>query len=258
MEAKLKASFLKEFIKVLKTLDDKANIYDGRDGFYTKTVDPKQYMLAEIKLPATAFAEYKPANEKFNYDLTYFVEFLSLAEPEQLISLRTNKINMLELRMGNLVRNRKFNEPVADAKIPKLDGFLGHVVIPVEELRKAGKATEHLNTDLIKLYLNPSEFKLYAEDNDYHGCVDYNDNYGCLGYVEFKLPHSLSPDFHCEKEAHSSFNKNLLVELINVIPCKDVKFWLGDNYALKAEFSLSSPNSKVTYLIAPYVENSST
>ncbi len=242
-KAKLKGDVLKEVIKVVSTLVDEVKLNISNDGIALKAVDPAHVAMVDLELGKDAFEELDASDCELGIDIDKIKEVLSLAKAGDVLDINHDEEhNKLVIHIENITRHMSLVDTMgmSDPKMPSLN-LPAKIKIAAGELNQGIKASESISNH-IALLANPEGFELSSQ--------------GDTDSVSLKLRKDLLLALECTEPVRSLFSLDYFSNMIRSVPSAGVvNLSIGQDYPAKMDFDIAEGHGKVTYLLAPRIEN---
>jgi proliferating cell nuclear antigen len=242
-KAKLKGDVLKEVIKVVSTLVDEVKLNITKEGISLKAVDPAHVAMVDLELGKDAFEELDASDCELGIDIDKIKEVLSLAKAGDLLDINHDEEhNKLVIHIENITRHMSLVDTMgmSDPKMPSLN-LPAKIKIAAGELNQGIKASESISNH-IALLANPEGFELSSQ--------------GDTDSVSLKLRKDLLLALECSEPVRSLFSLDYFSNMIRSVPSSGVvNLAIGQDYPAKMDFEIAEGHGKVTYLLAPRIEN---
>jgi len=244
-KANILGETLKDSIEALTIIVDEARMHLDKEGVYARNADPSYVAMVELELSAKAFETYETDEEVITLDLKKMQDILELANRTDIIQIIVDE-NKMALSFGDLKYTIALLSPYSikkEPKVPKIESA-ANVVITGKEFRWAVKAAGKVS------------------DNIALGCTDTDFFMEALGDAD-TMRLELSKDQLIDvsrtdgkaDEVKSLFSLEFLIEMSKAIgKAPEVSLDIGKNIPLKVGFDIADGNGKVTYLLAPRIE----
>ncbi len=242
-KAKLKGDVLKEVIKVVSTLVDEVKLNITNEGIALKAVDPAHVAMVDLELGKDAFEELDASDCELGIDIDKIKEVLSLAKAGDVLDINHDEEhNKLVIHIENITRHMSLVDTMgmSDPKMPSLN-LPAKIKIAAGELNQGIKASESISNH-IALLANPEGFELSSQ--------------GDTDSVSLKLRKDLLLALECTEPVRSLFSLDYFSNMIRSVPSAGVvNLSIGQDYPAKMDFDIAEGHGKVTYLLAPRIEN---
>jgi proliferating cell nuclear antigen len=242
-KAKLKADVLKDVIKVVSTLVDEVKLNVAKDGISLKAVDPAHVAMVDLRLGKDAFEELEATPGELGVDIDKVKEVLALAKAGDMVDINHDEEhNKLVFHIENITRHMSLVDTMgmSDPKMPTLN-LPAKVKVAAAELIQGIKASESISNH-IALSASPDGFELSSQ--------------GDTDSVSLKLRKDLLLSLECTEPVHSLFSLDYFSNMIRSVPPSGVvALAIGQDYPARMEFEFAEGHGKVTYLLAPRIEN---
>ncbi len=242
-KAKLKADVLRDTIKVVSTLVDEVKLNVAKDGVGLKAVDPAHVAMVNLHLGKDAFEEFEASAGELGLDIDKFKEVLALAKSDTVLDMHHDEEhNRLVIRIDNITRHMSLVDTMgmSDPKMPALN-LPAKVKVAAGELIQGIKASESISNH-IALMANPDGFELSSQ--------------GDTDSVSLKLRKDLLLALECAEPVRSLFSLDYFANMVRAVPSAGVvDLSIGQDYPAKLDFDYAEGHGKVTYLLAPRIEN---
>lgn len=240
--SKVRAEVLKEVTDVISTLVDEAKFNIGPDGISVRAVDPAHVAMVDLSLDKGAFEEYRGEEEEIGIDMDKIKEVLRLARAGDTIAIQHDgEKNRLVFNVGNVTRQMALVDTagMAETKVPNLN-LPAKIVVKTEELRQGIRASESVS-DHIALSASQEGFEMVSE--------------GDTDSVRLQLGRDQLQELHAKEKVRSLFPLDYFSNMVKAISSAEtVTINLGNDYPVKMEFTVAGNKGKVTYLLAPRIE----
>jgi proliferating cell nuclear antigen len=242
-KAKLKADVLKDVIKVVSTLVDEVKVNVAKDGITLKAVDPAHVAMVDLHLGKEAFDELDATPCELGVDIDKIKEVLALAKAGDVVEINHDEEhNKLVFHIENITRHMSLVDTMgmSDPKMPALN-LPAKVKVAAAELIQGIKASESISNH-IALQATPDGFELSSQ--------------GDTDSVSLKLRKDLLLSLECTEPVRSLFSLDYFSNMIRSVPPSGVVgLAIGQDYPAKMDFEFAEGHGKVTYLLAPRIEN---
>ena len=242
-KARLKGDVLKEVIKVVSTLVDEVKLNITSEGFTLKAVDPAHVAMVDLELDKNAFEELEASDCELGIDIDKMKEVLSLAKAGDILDINHDEDhNKLVVIIENITRHMSLVDTMrmSDPKMPQLN-LPAKIRLAVGELNQGIKASESISNH-IALVANSEGFELSSQ--------------GDTDSVSLKLRKDLLLSLECSEPVRSLFSLDYFSNMVRSVPSAAViSLAIGQDYPAMITFEIASGNGKVTYLLAPRIEN---
>lgn len=244
LQIKVDAKTIREFSNVIITLVQEARVDFKPDGISAKVMDPARVAMISIDLKKDAFQEYDIEGEdSLGIDIEKMRNFLKLTSPNEIIDLNYDGKKIL-MKIGNLSAGIPLIDPSAltTPKIPSIEPQ-DKIVTDLELLSTGIKAAEGIS-EVVTFSIKAEELKIYAK-----GETDSET-------TEMTIPKGSAKEYIFASDAKSSFALEYLTKFLRALEStKEVSIALGNDYPLRMEAPILNGKGKVTFLIAPRIEN---
>jgi proliferating cell nuclear antigen len=244
IQIKVDGKTIREFSNLILTLVQEARVDFKPDGISAKVMDPARVAMISIDVKREAFQEFDVNGEdSLGLDIEKMRNFLRLTDPTEIIDLKYDG-KRISMKIGNLSAGIPIIDPSAltTPKIPTIEPQ-DKIVTDLNQLSKGIKAAEGIS-EVVTFSIKSEELKIYAK-----GETDSET-------TEMTIPKSLAKEFIFTSDSKSSFALEYLTKFLRALEStEEVSIALGNDYPLRMEAPIMNGKGKVTFLIAPRIEN---
>lgn len=244
IQIKVDAKTIREFSNIIITLVQEAKVDFKADGISAKVMDPARVAMISVEVKSGAFQEYNVEGENsLGLDIEKMRNILKLTEPSKVIDLKYDG-KKISLKLDNLTAGIPIIDPGAltTPKIPSIEPQ-NKVVTDIKALSTGIKAAEGIS-EVVTFNIRAEELRIYAK-----GETDAET-------TELTIPKGKAKEFIFSSEAKSSFALEYLTKFLRALETtEELSIALGNDYPLRVEAPILNGKGKVTFLIAPRIEN---
>ncbi len=244
-KAIVSAETLQETLDSVSVLVDECKIRLEETEVSIRAVDPANVGMVDLTLDADAFESYQADGGIIGVDLTRLENIAGMADKGQLVELELDEqTRKLEIRIDGLEYTLALIDPDSirqEPDIPDLD-LPAEISLAGGEIDRAVTAAEMVS-DHIALGVDAETEVFYV---DAEGDTDDV-------HVEMTADDLIGLE---SGPAHSLFSLDYLADMNKAIP-KDaeVTVELGEEFPVKMHFNIAEGNGRVTYMLAPRIQN---
>jgi len=245
--SEINAGLLKSSVDTVSVLVDECKVRLDEDGLSIKAVDPANVGMVELDIPADSFESYEADDELLGLNLVRFQDITGMANKGDTVVMELDEeTRKLLIRIDGLRYTLSLIDPDSihqEPNVPDLD-LPGNVVLPGREIRRGVKAAGMVS-DHMAFGVSDEEGSFYmsAEGDTDDVRVDLRED----DVIELETG---------GETAQSLFSLDYLDSMAKAIPNDaQVEVEVGDDYPVKMNFEVSGGEAKVTYLLAPRIEN---
>lgn len=242
-KAELRSETLKGLVNIISTLIDEVKFSVDSEGMSLKAVDPAHVAMIELDVGAKAFESYSASETDIGLDLDKVKTVLKLAGPGDIIQMEQDESEgRLVFKIGNITRRMNLvdTSSMSDPKVPQLT-LSADIGILVDQLQRGIRAAESIS-DHIALEADPDGFELYCE--------------GDTDYASLRVEKASLDSLSATSKVCSLYPLDYFSNLIKAIPAGTiVHIELDNDYPVKIAFQLAGGELKVSYFLAPRIEN---
>ncbi|MDZ7687598.1 MAG: DNA polymerase sliding clamp [Halobacteriales archaeon] len=245
--SEINAGLLKSSVDTVSVLVDECKVRLDEDGLSIKAVDPANVGMVELDIPADSFESYEADDELLGLNLVRFQDITGMANKGDSIVMELDEeTRKLLIRIDGLRYTLSLIDPDSihqEPNVPDLD-LPGNVVLPGREIRRGVKAAGMVSDHMAFGVSDEEEsFYMSAEGDTDDVRVDLRDE----DLIELETG---------GETAQSLFSLDYLDSMAKAIPNDaQVEVEVGDDYPVKMNFEVSGGEARVTYLLAPRIEN---
>jgi proliferating cell nuclear antigen len=244
LQIKVDAKTIREFSNIILTLVQEARVDFKPDGISAKVMDPARVAMISVEVKREAFQEFDVNGEdSLGLDIEKMRNFLKLTAPTEIIDFKYDG-KKISMKLGNLSAGIPIIDPSAltTPKIPTIEPP-DKVVTDLDLLAQGIKAAEGIS-EVVTFNIKSDELKIYAK-----GETDSET-------TEMTIPKSLAKEFIFSSDSRSSFALEYLTKFLRALEStQEVSIAIGNDYPLRMEAPIMNGKGKVTFLIAPRIEN---
>ena len=245
--SEINAGLLKSSVDTVSVLVDECKVRLDEDGLSIKAVDPANVGMVELDIPADSFESYEADDELLGLNLVRFQDITGMANKGDTVVMELDEeTRKLLIRIDGLRYTLSLIDPDSihqEPNVPDLD-LPGNVVLPGREIRRGVKAAGMVSDHMAFGVSDDEEsFYMSAEGDTDDVRVDLRED----DIIELETG---------GETAQSLFSLDYLDSMAKAIPNDaQVEVEIGDDYPVKMNFEISGGEAKVTYLLAPRIEN---
>lgn len=245
--SEINAGLLKSSVDTVSVLVDECKVRLDEDGLSIKAVDPANVGMVELDIPADSFESYEADDELLGLNLVRFQDITGMANKGDTVVMELDEeTRKLLIRIDGLRYTLSLIDPDSihqEPNVPDLD-LPGNVVLPGREIRRGVKAAGMVSDHMAFGVSDDEEsFYMSAEGDTDDVRVDLRED----DIIELETS---------GETAQSLFSLDYLDSMAKAIPNDaQVEVEVGDDYPVKMNFEISGGEAKVTYLLAPRIEN---
>jgi proliferating cell nuclear antigen len=245
--SEINAGLLKSSVDTVSVLVDECKVRLDEDGLSIKAVDPANVGMVELDIPADSFESYEADDELLGLNLVRFQDITGMANKGDTVVMELDEeTRKLLIRIDGLRYTLSLIDPDSihqEPNVPDLD-LPGNVVLPGREIRRGVKAAGMVSDHMAFGVSDDEEsFYMSAEGDTDDVRVDLRED----DVIELETG---------GETAQSLFSLDYLDSMAKAIPNDaQVEVEVGDDYPVKMNFEISGGEAKVTYLLAPRIEN---
>ena len=245
--SEINAGLLKSSVDTVSVLVDECKVRLDEDGLSIKAVDPANVGMVELDIPADSFGSYEADDELLGLNLVRFEDIIGMANKGDVIEMELDEeTRKLTIRIEGLRYTLSLIDPDSihqEPNVPDLD-LPGDIEVAGRELRRGVKAAGMVSDHMaFGVSCDDETFYMRAEGDTDDVRVD-------LGEDDV-----ISLDTGGE-EGESLFSLDYLDSMAKAIPNDAaVAVEVGDDYPVKMNFDVAGGEARVTYLLAPRIEN---
>ncbi len=244
IQIKVDAKTIREFSNIILTLVQEARVDFKPDGISSKVMDPARVAMISVEVKREAFQEFEVNGEdSLGLDIEKMRNFLKLTGPTDIIDFKYDG-KKISMKKENLSAGIPIIDPSAltTPKIPTIEPQ-DKVVTDLNLLSTGIKAAEGIS-EVVTFAIKSDELKVYAR-----GETDSET-------IEMTIPKSLAKEFIFSSDSKSSFALEYLTKFLRALEStEEVSIAIGNDYPLRMEAPIMNGKGKVTFLIAPRIEN---
>ena len=255
-KAKIDSTMLRECIESLTAIVDEGKFRLTESGLKLRAVDPANVAMVSFELQRDAFDLFQFAAEEasseaesdskaeleLGLDFVKFLGILGIGGRDEIELELDENVQKLYTRMGSLAYTISLLDPSSlrkEPKVPELE-FPVQVIIETEVFRRTIRAAEKIG-DHIVLGVDGEMFYMETE-----GEMDKLR----LGLRKDQLI-LLTPG-----TVHSLYSLDFIVAMSKGMShVENITLNLGKDYPLRLDFEVAEGKGKVSYLLAPRIEN---
>lgn len=242
LKALIDASIFKDALSAVTVLVDEARLRITPQGLKLRAIDAANVAMVSMELDRDVFQSYQASEAELGLDLKKLMETLKLAGKGESLSLELEQnSNKLILGFGEFSYTLTLLDPTHLRKEPSEPSLElpGCVVLSGIQFRRAIKAAESISDHLT---LGIQAQKFYAEAK--------GETQGMRFELGKDMLVSITP-----AEVRSHFSVDYLGDMSGPISRADlVKLEIGNDYPLKISFEFANGKCRLTYLLAPRIE----
>ncbi len=245
--SEINAGLLKSSVDTVSVLVDECKVRLDEDGLSIKAVDPANVGMVELDIPAGSFESYEADDELLGLNLVRFEDIVGMANKGDTVEMELDEeTRKLTIRIDGLRYTLSLIDPDSihqEPNVPDLD-LPGDITVAGAELRRGVKAAGMVSDHMAFGVSGDDEtFYMRAEGDTDDVRVDLGED----DVIELETG---------GENAESLFSLDYLDSMAKAIP-KDaaVAVEVGDDYPVKMNFDVAGGDAKVTYLLAPRIEN---
>jgi len=245
--SEINAGLLKSSVDTVSVLVDECKVRLDEEGLSIKAVDPANVGMVEMDIPADSFESYDADDELLGLNLVRFQDITGMANKGDTVVMELDEeTRKLLIRIDGLRYTLSLIDPDSihqEPNVPDLD-LPGNVILPGREIRRGVKAAGMVS-DHMAFGVSDEEDSFYmsAEGDTDDVRVDLRGD----DVIELETG---------GETAQSLFSLDYLDSMAKAIPNDaQVEVEVGDDYPVKMNFEVSGGEAKVTYLLAPRIEN---
>jgi proliferating cell nuclear antigen len=245
--SEINAGLLKSSVDTVSVLVDECKVRLDEDGLSIKAVDPANVGMVELDIPADSFDSYEADDELLGLNLVRFEDIVGMANKGDTVVMELDEeTRKLTIRIDGLRYTLSLIDPDSihqEPNVPDLD-LPGDVGVAGRELRRGVKAAGMVSDHMA--------FGVSGDDGTFYMRAEGDTDDVRVDLTEDDV---ISLDTGGE-EAESLFSLDYLDSMAKAIPNDAaVEVEVGDDYPVKMNFDVSGGEAKVTYLLAPRIEN---
>jgi proliferating cell nuclear antigen len=244
LQIKVDAKTIREFSNIILTLVQEARVDFKPDGISAKVMDPARVAMISVEVKREAFQEFDVTGEEsLGLDIEKMRNFLKLTASTEIIDFKYDG-KRISMKLGNLSAGIPVIDPSAltTPKIPTIEPQ-DKIVVDINLLSQGIKAAEGIS-EVVTFSIKSDELKLYAK-----GETDSET-------TEMTIPKSLAKEYIFSSDSKSSFALEYLTKFLRALEStEEVSIAIGNDYPLRMEAPIMNGKGKVTFLIAPRIEN---
>jgi proliferating cell nuclear antigen len=240
--AKVKSEILKETVNVISTLINEAKFKVSKDGIRVMAVDGSHIAMIDLELGASAFEEFKADEMDLGIDLEKLKTVLKNAKSDEIIEVMYNpdrnilefELDAIEMTMA-LLDSSNMSEP----KVPDLEHKV-RITVAKNLIDRGLKAASDVGT-YVEFKVTPEEVVIHTE--------------GESDTMNMHLPKDKLDELVCEEETSSKYSLEYIGSIIKTVNAEALSIQLSTDYPIKLFFDIAKGEGKVTYMLAPRVDN---
>ena len=245
--SEINAGLLKSSVDTVSVLVDECKVRLDEDGLSIKAVDPANVGMVELDIPAESFESYEADDELLGLNLVRFEDIVGMANKGDIVEMELDEeTRKLTIRIDGLRYTLSLIDPDSihqEPNVPDLD-LPGDIELAGREIRRGVKAAGMVSDHMA--------FGVSGDDDTFYMRAE-----GDTDDVRVDLSEDdvIGLDTGGE-EAESLFSLDYLDSMAKAIPndaAVDVE--VGDDYPVKMNFDVAGGDARVTYLLAPRIEN---
>lgn len=242
MESEIQAGVLSSSVDAVNVLVDECRARINEDGVSINAVDPANVGMVELDIPEESFETYTAEEELIGLNLDRLEEVVKMAKKGDMINLRLEKeTGKLNISMDGLHYSLSLIDPnsIEEPDVPDLE--LEYEVILAGQQVKRGIKAATMVSDHMAFGISDS-FYMSAE--------------GETDEVNLELNEEEVISIEGEGEVRSMFSLDYLEDMAKAIPGDaQVRLEIGDDHPIRITFDVEGGRGKVSYLLAPRIEN---
>ena len=239
---KVKSEILKETVNVISTLINEAKFKVSKDGIRVMAVDGSHIAMIDLDLRASAFEEFKADEMDLGIDLEKLKTVLKNAKSDEIIEMKYNadrnilefNLDAIEMTMA-LLDSSNMSEP----KVPDLEHKV-RVTVAKDLIERGLKAASDVGT-YVEFKVTPEEVVIHTE--------------GESDTMNMHLPKDKLDELVCEEETSSKYSLEYIGAIVKSVNAEAISLQLSTDYPIKLFFDIAKGEGKVTYMLAPRVDN---
>jgi len=244
LQIKVDAKTIREFSNLILTLVQEARVDFKPDGISSKVMDPARVAMISVEIKKDAFQEFNVDGEdSLGLDIEKMRNFLRLTGPNEIIDMKFDG-KRISMKIGNLSAGIPIIDPstLTTPKIPTIEPQ-DKIVTDLSLLATGIKAAEGIS-EVVTFTMKSDEMRVYAKGETESETT------------EMTIPRSQAKEYIYTAEARSSFALEYLTKFLRALESTDeISIALGNDYPLRMEAPILNGKGKVTFLIAPRIEN---
>ncbi|MEM0141114.1 MAG: DNA polymerase sliding clamp [Thermoplasmatales archaeon] len=244
LQIKVDAKTIREFFNLILTLVQEARVDFKPDGISSKVMDPARVAMISLEIKRDAFQEFNiDGEDSLGLDIEKMRNFLRLTGPDEIIDIKFDG-KRISMKVGNLAASIPMIDPstLTTPKIPTIEPQ-DKIVTDLSLLLKGIKAAEGIS-EVVTFSMKNDEVRIFAK-----GETDSET-------TEMTVPKSQAKEYIYSADAKSSFALEYLTKFLRALESTDeISISLGNDYPLRMEAPILNGKGKVTFLIAPRIEN---
>lgn len=244
-DVNIRGETLRTALDTICALVEECELNLNEDGITVSAVDPANVGKVEFSLSEEAFESYSADGGVIGVDLVELSDYIEMAEDDDIVHLRLDEesrklmveFDDLQYILG-LISLENINQ---SGTIPDLD-LPSEVTIDRSILDRGVKATKKVDKNL-QLVVDAENETLSMKAK------------GDINEAIFDIDEELVDI--SDTSASAEFSSNYITEIKKAIPDgTEILLKLGDNFPVKIQYEISDGNGKVTYMLAPRIDNS--
>ncbi|MGC8645185.1 MAG: DNA polymerase sliding clamp [Thermoplasmata archaeon] len=244
LQIKVDAKTIREFSNLILTLVQEARVDFKPDGISSKVMDPARVAMIALEIKKDAFQEFNVDGEdSLGLDIEKMRNFLRLTGPNEIIDMKFDG-KRISMKIGNLSASIPIIDPstLTTPKIPTIEPQ-DKIVTDLSLLATGIKAAEGIS-EVVTFTMKSDEMRIYAKGETESETT------------EMTVPRSQAKEYIFTSDARSSFALEYLTKFLRALEStEEVSIALGNDYPLRMEAPILNGKGKVTFLIAPRIEN---
>ena len=240
------AAIFKKSMEAIAVLIDEAELVVNSEGIELKATDPSQISMVDFSMPKKSFEKFEVEETRLGLDLDYLNQVLSRVQAgdELILSLDDKKAFLLVSFKGKA--ERAFQVPLIDISTsdvpqPKIE-FDAELKINAGFLQNAFKDAALISTHIT---LGCDEEKFFVRAKSSKGNLD----------EKLKQDKETLPELKVKQDCQSMFPLDYLQDMLKAASSGDtINLFIKSNAPVKVSYSIG--DAKVTYFLAPRIENS--
>jgi proliferating cell nuclear antigen len=244
IQIKVDAKTMREFSNVIITLVQEARVDFKADGISAKVMDPARVAMISVDIKNGAFQEYSvDGDESLGLDIDKMRNFLKLSGASDIIDFKYDG-KKISMKLNNLSAGIPIIDPSAltTPKIPTIEPQ-NKIVTDLNLLSTGIKAAEGIS-EVVTFNIKSDELRIYAKGETESETT------------ELTIPKNMAKEFIYSSDAKSSFALEYLTKFMRALEStEEVSIAIGNDYPLRMEAPILNGKGKVTFLIAPRIEN---
>jgi proliferating cell nuclear antigen len=241
-EVKGKVDVFRRMVETVSVIVSEVKLSANEGELSIKAVDPAHVAMIDLQIKPEAYSKYSASEMEIGIDLDKLNDIIKLARGnDEIEAVYDEDSNRLIVSIGNLVRKMSLLDTTGmpDPKIPTLQ-FPAKVELISEDLLMGIRAAESVS-DYVAFVTESDSFELNAGTQEQMN-------------QRFTKEQLLSID--CKEKVKSLFSLDYMLNMIKAVKAGEkLTLHTGNDYPVRMEFDIFDSKGKVTYLLAPRIEN---